>query len=283
MDLGHDRDDRLRPCGVAQPPAGHGVGLGKAVDHDGPFGHAGQRREGNMAVQAVGQLGIDLVREDHHLGTAQHFRQLFKILLAHDGAGGVVGVGQDQQLGAGGDGRPQLCGCQAELILGPGGDGHGHAAGELGDRLIADKAGFRDDDLVPRLDQRADGQVDRFAAAHRDQGLFRLVLQFKAARQIAADLGPQFLEPGVGRVLGAALFQTADARVAHAPRRFEVRLPHAQGDTVGHIGRQVKKFSDAGRPHCLGGRRQQFVVVHHSIVHSLSSVSSAWYRRPPRL
>ena len=43
---------------------------------------------------------------------------------------------------------------------------------------------------------------------------------------------------------------------------------------------KIKECADAGGPHGLGGRRDQFIVVHHSTVHSLSSISSSWYRRP---
>ena len=69
----------------------------------------------------------------------------------------------------------------AELILGAGGNMHGHAAGQLGDRLIADKARLRDDDLIPGLDHRTDGQVDGLAAADGDQDVFLFIVQIKAA------------------------------------------------------------------------------------------------------
>ena len=88
---------------------------------------------------------------------------------------------EDEQLRFRRDGRTQLIRRQAELILGPGGDMHRHAAGQLGDGLIADKAGFGDDDLVPGLHERADGKVDGLAAAHRDEDVFFLIMQLKPA------------------------------------------------------------------------------------------------------
>ena len=124
-----------------------------------------------MALPAVGQLGVDLVRQDHHIGAAQHLGDGFQVFPLHHRAGGVVGVRQDQQLGAGGDGIFQLFGLETELVLRPGGNVHRHAAGEGCDGLVTDKAGFRDDDLVPRLDHGADGHIDGLAAAHRDQHL----------------------------------------------------------------------------------------------------------------
>ena len=202
----------------------------------------------------------------------------------HHAAGGVVGVGQNQQLGAGCDGVFQLFGPEAELVLRTGGNVHRHAAGEGGDRLVADEAGFRDDDLVPRLHQRADGKVDGLAAAHRDQDLVLLaVMQVKPAGQIVADLHPQLLHARVGGVAGAALLQGADGRVPHAPGRFEVRLAHAQRDALRHLGGQIEKLADPGRTHLLGRRRKQRIIIHHSTVHSLSSISSSWNSTPPRL
>ena len=181
-----------------------------------------------MPVKAVGQLGVDFIGQHQNVVLPQDGGNLLHLGGAHHGAGGVVRVGEDDQLGARGDSRPQLVSRQAELILGPGGNVHRHAAGQLGNRLIADKAWLRDDDLIPGLHHRTDGKVDGLTAADRDQNVFLFIIQLKAALQIAADLAAQLLQAGVGRVLGAAQLQAADARIADAPRRFEVRLPHAQ-------------------------------------------------------
>ena len=98
---------------------------------------------------------------------------------------------------------------------------HRHAAGQLGDRLIADKAGLGNDDLVPGLDHRADDQVDGLTAADRDKDIFLFIVQVKAAAKVAADLIAQLLQAGVGCVLGAAQLKAADACIADAPRRFQ--------------------------------------------------------------
>lgn len=163
---------------------------------------------------------------------------------------------------------------QAEFILRLGGNVYRHAAGELGDGFVADKAGFGNDDLIPGSHQGPDGHVDGFTAAHRDQDLFRFVLQVHAAVQIPADLRPQLLQARVGGIFGPALFQAADARIPDAPGSLEVGFAHPQRDAVRHIRRQIEKLADAGRPHLLGRRRKQLVVIHHSTVHSLSSASS---------
>ena len=228
-----------------------------------------------MAVQPVGQLGVDLIGQHHDVGAAQHLRDGLQIGRAHHAAGGVVGEGQHQQLGFGGDGRFQLVGGEAEILLRFGGDMHRHAAGELGDGFVADKARLRDDDLIPRLHQRTDAQVDGLAAAHRHHHLIRLVIQLEPAGQITANFLTQLHQACVGGVFGAPLLQTADARVTHRPGGLEVRLAHAQTDAMGHFRRHIEKPANARGPHLLGGGGQNGIVVHHRTVHSLSSISSA--------
>ena len=103
----------------------------------------------------------------------------------------------------------------------------------------------------------------------------RVVVQAHAAFQILCHLGAQLLQACVGGVAGAAMLQTLNAGFAHGPWRFKVRLAHAQTDALGHFGSQIEKFADAGGAHGLSGRRDQLIVVHHSTVHSLSSISSS--------
>ena len=72
----------------------------KPLTTDGTLGHAGQRGDADMAVEAIGQLGINFIRQHDHIGAAQHLGDGFQVFLFHDRAGRVVGVRQDQQLGA---------------------------------------------------------------------------------------------------------------------------------------------------------------------------------------
>ena len=229
-----------------------------------------------MGPQAVVQLGVDLIRQHHDVGVPQNIGNGFQIFLLHHRAGGVVGKGHDEQLGLGCDGCFERIGAQAELVLLMAGHMHRHAAGQGGDGFVAHKARLRDDHLIPGLHQRADAHINGFAAAHRHQHFVqRVVAQAHAAFQIFCDLGAQLLQAGIGSVAGAAVFQALNAGFTHSPRRFKVRLTHAQTDALGHVGSQIKEFADAGGAHGLGGRRDQFIVIHHSTVHSLSSISSS--------
>ena len=88
---------------IAHAPAGHGIGLGEAVQHDDVITNVVQlgHREGLHAVIDDGVIG--LVGEHpqvvllHHLSDGQH------VLLAHHRAGGVAGGVQDDGLCLGGD------------------------------------------------------------------------------------------------------------------------------------------------------------------------------------
>ena len=152
-----------------------------------------------------------------------------------------------------------------------------HTARQGGDGLIADEARLRDDDLIPRLHHRADAHINGLTAAHGDQHLAqRVVVQVHPALQIAADLCAQLLQARIGGIAGAAVFQALDAGLAHGPGRFEIRFADAQADALRHIGGKVEEFADAGGAHGRSSRRDQFIVIHHSTVHSLSSISSSW-------
>ena len=214
---------------------------------------------------AIGELGVDLVGDHHDVRAPQHLGQGLQILPAHHAAGGVVGIGQHQQLCAGGDGRAQLVGGEAEVVLGLGLHRHGHAVGHGGERAVAHKGGSGDDDLVPHLQQAAEAQVQPLAAAHGDQNLADGgVLQVEPALHVPGDLPAQVAEAGVGGVFGKALLQRVDTRVPDVPGGLKVGLAHPQGDAVGHAVQQVEVFADAGGGDGLDAAADQLIVVHQS-------------------
>ena len=63
------------------------------------------------------------------------------------------------------------------------------------------------------------------------------------------------------------MLKAFNAGFAHSPRGLKVRLAYAKADALGHFGGQIEKFADAGGAHGLGGRRDQFIIIHHSTVH----------------
>ena len=213
----------------------------------------------------IGQLGVNLIGYNHDIGAPQHVRQGLQVGPAHDAAGGVAGEGQHQRLGAGRNGPAQLLRGEAELVLllclHQHGDGVGH--GHQG--AVAHEGGGGDDDLVPRLQQGAEGEVKPLAAAHGDQDLSHGgIFQVKAALQIPGDGPAQVGKARVGGVFGEALLQREDARVPDVPGGLEIRLPDAQGDAPLHPLEEVEVFPNAGGLDILHPPAHNFAVVHHS-------------------
>ena len=115
-----------RAAEIAHAPAGHGEGLGKAVENDGVVAHA--LNGGNAVVRArVGQLRVDFIGNHEYAAFAQHIRQCAQFALGHHRAGGVVGIGQDDGLGLRRNVRLYVLRGNAEAIFRPGGHGHAHA------------------------------------------------------------------------------------------------------------------------------------------------------------
>ena len=197
-------------------------------------------------LAAVGELGIDLIGDDDHVAVAQHGGDGLHLLGRHDGAGGVVGVGEHQQLGLGGDGGLQRFGGELKGILFLGLDGHGHAALGNGQGGITDESGLGQQHFVAVVQQGAHAQIDGFAAAHGDEDLvIRVVGQLEAVFQVGGDAAPQLDQAVVGGVGGFAVQQAFDAGVADMLRGDEVGLTHAQGHHVFHRGGHVEEFADA--------------------------------------
>ena len=213
----------------AETPAGHRVGLGEAVHHDGALLHAGQFGKADVRVLAIGQAAIDLVRQHNDIGLADDGCDRLQLVPRHDRAGRVVGVGQDEQLGARRDRGTQRLGGELELVLHPGGQRDGDAARHLGQRGVAHKAWLRDEHLVARVDQHADGVVDRLRTADRDQDLLvRIIAQLVFAAHECGNLAAQLGKAPVGRVKSLSLFKGLDARAADLPRGLKVGLSHAE-------------------------------------------------------
>jgi hypothetical protein len=85
---------------VAHAPAGHGVGLGEAVQRDRPLLHPRQRGDGEVLVRGVEHLGVDLVGHDQDVVAQRDLGDLADHRGRRDRAGGVVGRDQHEGLRA---------------------------------------------------------------------------------------------------------------------------------------------------------------------------------------
>ena len=219
---------------------------------------------------AVGQLGIDLIGDHHDLRVPQHLGQSLQVLPLHNAAGGVGGEGQHQRLGAGGNGGLQLLRRQAELVLCLQLHIDRDTPRHLGERSVADKGWDGDDNLVPRVQQHPQGEIQRLAAPYCDQDLAGVVVfQAEPAVQIAGDLPPQLRHARVGGIFGVPPLQGIDTRISDVPGCHKVGFPDAQGNGVLHLLQNIKKLPNARGLDALDLLIQDRLIIHTKI-YSLS-------------
>ena len=209
---------------VADAPAGHGEGLGEAVQHERVVGEL----EHGVLRPLVGEAVVDLVG-DHPGAEAAEGGQPLR---AQHGAGRVGRRVDEDALGPRGEAgrhrvRPELEGVR---LLHRHVDRH--AARELHELRIAGVVGVGEDHLVARVDQRAEEQQHRGRGARGHQDLVRRYRHAVAGVVVLGDRLAQRQDPeGVG-VAGAPVLERLLGRLADDGRRVEVRLPELQVDDV---------------------------------------------------
>ena len=102
VDLHHGLDEFGGAAGIAEPEAGHGPGLGEAVQEDRALAQARQAHNAGVG-RVVSQFAVNLVGDDDEVALAGEGGDVLEVGPAHNGAGGVVGEIEHQDLGAGGD------------------------------------------------------------------------------------------------------------------------------------------------------------------------------------
>ena len=211
-----------------------------------------------MSLTVVGQLRVNFVGNDDQVMPQNDLPQLFQLRPAQNAAGGVVGIGQDQRLRLGGDRLFQRLGGQHEVVGFAGGHGHRAAACEDHAGGVADIAGFWHQYLFAGVEQSPQRQINALAGPYRDQNFILGVIgNMETVVHIGGDLLPQFQKAPVAGVLGLAVQNAVDGRVADVVGRDEVRLANAQRDRAGDGGRHIEEFADAG----FGHRRHALVQV----------------------
>jgi predicted AAA+ superfamily ATPase len=238
LDVVHGGDDVRRAGAVADAPAGHGVGLGHAVEH---HGAVVQVRAGveDVVVGAVRHedVLVHVVAGDQHVWmAAQHLAQGGQFFLAVDGAAGVGGAVDDQHPGPGGDGRFQLCRGDLEALIDAGVDDDRHAVGQDDHVRIRDPVGGRDDDFVARIDEGLGQVVEALLAAAGHQHLVGGVGEAVFPLELVDDRLLQAGGAAHGGVLGEARVDGGDGRVLDVLGGVEIRFAHAQADDVPAFG-----------------------------------------------
>ena len=137
---------------------------------------------------------------------------------------------------------------QRESVVGPRRHLDVLAAGDEHARQIRDVARVRAQHLVPWIDDRLEGDIQRLAHPRRHDDLgARVVVHSVQPLQVARDRVPQLDEAVVRRVVGLAVLEAADRRLPDVIRRHEVRLSDPERDHAVHARQQVEEAADPRR------------------------------------
>src|SRR5437879_6105371 len=163
-------DERRREDAVAEPPAGHRVGLGEAVEDDRALGHA-RAVVDRDELAVVEELPVDLVRQHGDVPRRRQGRDAIDLRAVQHPARRVRRRVDDDQLRARRDGPLEQLEVEAELARLAQRDRHRRRAHEVDDRLVDREARIRIDDLVAVARQRHDREEHDRLGARRDDHL----------------------------------------------------------------------------------------------------------------
>ena len=221
---------------------------------------------------AVGEFGIDLVRNDQKVVFFEDGYDFFELFARHDAARRVVGIGEHERLGFGGDRRLERFGREYESVFLHAAHGNGRSARKKHAGQVGHISGVGNQNFVARLADGAQDEVDALARADRHDDVLGGIFGGKALRHISGDKLAQGGQPAVARVLGVSALDALDRRVADVPRRYKIRLAHAEGDGVLHLRHDVEKLADAAR---LEVFRAFIDKTFHACTEILRSLSSS--------
>ena len=170
--LEHLLFQRLGQHHVADPPAGHGVGLGEGEKVGDVVAELGDRREVEVVPRVlVAEVVIGIVEQDEHAALARDLADPPKLRLAEDRTGRVRRRDQDDRLGPLADQPRQEIEVELpapRLVEGP----EDRRAAAKADLLeMGGEAGVGYDDLVARVDQHVEQGVEALHVARRHHHL----------------------------------------------------------------------------------------------------------------
>jgi hypothetical protein len=245
MHLHHRFDERRRAAGVADAPAGHRERLGKTVQKNRAFLHAGQARDADVFAFKR-EFGINFVAEDEQIFFDGELRDGFELRAVAGAAGGIARQIQHEQLAAGLPRGDQRFSGEREIILGKRRHGNRLAVRERDARMITHVARLVKHHLVAGIDQCADSNINRFGHTDRDDDfVLGPVADVEIVFDVTIDGAAQFDEAKVRGVVRLAFFQRVNRRFANMPGRVKIRLADAERDHVLHLRDDFKKVADA--------------------------------------
>ena len=245
VDLHHRLDDLRRPAGVADAEAGHGIGLGKTVQKNRALQHPGQGGDADV-LPLEGEFGIDLVSDHQQIVAPHDGGDLLQVGVGHGAAGRVGREIQHQRLAPGSDDLLDVLRANREAVFRLAGHSYGHAVRHGDAGRVTDVARFVINDLIARIDQRAERDIHGLAHADGDEDLVGWVVrQPEPPLQADGNGLAQFEQTEVGGVTGPALFQGKDGGFADVPRGDEIGFAHAKGDDILHALHEFEKIANA--------------------------------------
>src|SRR5208282_2193276 len=209
---------------VTHAPSGHGVGLGEAVEQNGPLLEAGHAHDGEMFVAVVDQAAVNFVRQNQDVAVADGVGYRENVFLGEHAAGRVLRRIQDDQLGALGNQRGELFDIEAKIALLAQWNRNRAPADILDHRLVDGEAGIRVDDFVSLIDEGEDGMENDRLAAGNDHNFLARNRDIASAANVVGNGLAQFGQAGGGAVVRPSMAESVDAGLDDIGRRVEVGL-----------------------------------------------------------
>ena len=207
MNLGHSSDDLVPGGCVSDTPPCHGVGFGKASQHNGVILHPGQAGKAGR-LHVIDEQVVDLVGDDQQFVPPGYIGYLGQSFHFHYRPGGIGRVANEDGFGSWRDGSLNVRGRQPEVILTVGGNLDGHAVGKKDACRIGHVGRIGHDHFVSRVDDGPHCQVESLADTAGDEELgIGIVVQIVGPLEVGRQFLAQFQHPRIGGVHGEALLQ----------------------------------------------------------------------------
>src|SRR6516162_7676380 len=185
-------EQRLWPDPIAEPPAGHRIGLAPPVEQNHPVADRGVAEQADMLGAIIEDLAVDLVAEHGDLGMAlEPGDQPVELAARHDSTGRVGRAVDDQEPRPRGDFVEYFLGAERKAGAFVQRDRHRGGAGETDYALVDREARVRIEDLDPRLAEHQDGKEHRDLAARNDEHEVGGDLDTVAAEEVGRHRGAQ--------------------------------------------------------------------------------------------
>jgi len=160
---------------AADARAAGGKALGHGIDENQVFIRFGQLGEGRERLAGIDKFTVDLVGDQKQIMLFRHIQDHFHLRTGQNGAGRVAGIRDKNRAGVFVDDGLDFFAVGVEIALlrlrRNGGD---RRAGGGDEGVVVGIERFGDDDLVAVVEDALRGDLQRFAAACRDEHLARI-------------------------------------------------------------------------------------------------------------